>query len=131
MNFDDACAIVQAAEQAGVRLAVNQNARWLPGIRSTGNLLRQGGLGEPAGAAFDLAWRNEWDLMDPQWLSLSDLTLRTDCVHHLDVCRFLFGEPEWVFATSWRNPDQLPIGDTAVHITFRYSDTLGQHPIER
>ena len=63
--------------------------------------------------------------MDPQWLGLSDLTLRTDCVHHLDVCRFLFGEPEWVFATSWRNPGQLPRGDTTVHIALRYSDTLG------
>ena len=125
MNFDDACAIVRAAGRAGVQLAVNQNARWLPGIRSTGNLLRQGVLGEPAGAAFDLAWRNEWEVMDPQWLGLSDLTLRTDCVHHLDVCRFLFGEPEWVFATSWRNPGQLPRGDTTVHIALRYSDTLG------
>jgi predicted dehydrogenase len=124
MSFNDARAIVRAADEAGVKLAVNQNARWLPGIRSTGNLLRHGALGEPAGAAFDLAWRNEWESMDPQWLGLSDLTLRTDCVHHLDVCRFLFGEPEWVFATSWRNPVQLPRGDTAVHIALRYSDTL-------
>jgi predicted dehydrogenase len=124
MSFEDAQTIVSAAEQAGVRLAVNQNARWLPGIRSTGNLLRHGVLGEPAGAAFDLAWRNQWEAMDPQWLGLFDLTLRTDCVHHIDVCRFLFGEPEWVFATSWRNPVQLPRGDTAVHIALRYSDSL-------
>jgi predicted dehydrogenase len=124
MSFGVAVEIVEAAAAAGVKLAVNQNARWLPGIRATGNLLREGVLGKPTGAAFDLAWRNEWESMDPQWLESADLTLRTDCVHHLDVCRFLFGEPEWVFACSWRNPGQLPRGDTAVHIALRHSDTL-------
>jgi predicted dehydrogenase len=125
MRFEDALEIVHAATVAGVKLAVNQNSRWIPGVRATGNLLREGALGEPTGAAFDLGWANEWDAMDASgWLDTADITLRTDCVHHLDTCRFWFGEPESVLATSWRSPAQRPSGDTRVLVALRYSDSL-------
>lgn len=124
MTFADGLEIVSAARSAGVKLAVNQNARWVPAVRAAGLMLASGHLGKPTGAALDLGWQNDWDQMDGDWRDAADLTLRTDCIHHFDTCRYWFGEPEWVFATTWRNPLQVPAGDTRVIIALRYSDTL-------
>lgn len=124
LTLADATELVELAAARGLQLAVNQNARWLPGVRATANLLRNGDLGTPVGAAFDLGWRNDWEHMAPDWLETPDVTLRTDCVHHIDTCRFWFGEPEWVFATSWRAPGQATRADGAAHVVLGFSDSL-------
>lgn len=116
-TLDDAVSLVDAARHRGVKLAVNQNARWIPGIRATAGLLRDGTLGDPTGAHFDLGWRNEYESMDPDWRAMGDLTLRTDVVHHVDTCRLWFGEPDWVFATHWERGE----GETAVQAVLHYA----------
>jgi predicted dehydrogenase len=124
LSLAEAAELVELAARRGLKLAVNQNARWLPGVRATANLLRNGDLGTPVGAAFDLGWRDAWEQMAPDWLETPDVTLRTDCVHHIDTCRFWFGEPEWVFATTWRTPGQATRSDSAAHVVLGFSDNL-------
>jgi predicted dehydrogenase len=119
-TFGEGRLLVEAAEARGVRLGVNQNARWLPGIRATANLLARGTLGDPLGIHFDLGWQNEYESMDPDWRKTANLTLTTDVVHHVDTCRLWVGEPEWVFADAWRRPH----GETGVQALLHYSDTL-------
>lgn len=115
-SLDDAHELVIAAEEKGVVLCVNQNARWVPGIRATANLLRGGELGDPLGAHFDLGWSNDYASMDADWKLTHDLTLRTDVVHHVDTSRLWFGEPDWVFATSWPRA----LGETGVEAILHF-----------
>jgi len=49
-TFSEAVSIVQQAHAAGVKLAVNQQMRWDPGIRATAALIRKGWIGEPTDA---------------------------------------------------------------------------------
>lgn len=101
MNLDEAREIVRLCAEAGVTLGVNQNMRYDQSIRACKHLIERGDLGEPLLATIDMR-------AIPHWLPwherLGFLTLRNMSIHHLDTFRFLFGDPERVFASVRPDP---------------------------
>jgi predicted dehydrogenase len=61
-TFDDAKEIVRLAELAGVTLAVNQNSRWSPGIRSSRFLIEEGWIGQPLIGQIDVSFSADWGI---------------------------------------------------------------------
>lgn len=101
MNYDEARRAVELCERAGITLAVNQNMRFDQSIRALKDLLGRGWLGEPVLATIEMRAIPHW----MPWQQLYDrLTLRTMSVHHLDTFRFLFGDPERIFASARTDP---------------------------
>jgi predicted dehydrogenase len=100
-SFAEAKEIVGLCERAGVTLAVNQNMRYDHSIRACKCLLERGHLGEPVLATIEMR-------AIPHWLPwherLGFLTLRNMNIHHLDAFRFLFGDPERVYASVRPDP---------------------------
>jgi predicted dehydrogenase len=101
MNYAEARALVQACEQAGITLAVNQNMRYDQSIRALKTVLKRGYLGEPVLATIEMRAIPHWQ----PWLQHYDrLTLLAMSIHHLDCFRFLFGDPESVFVSARTDP---------------------------
>jgi predicted dehydrogenase len=97
----EAAEIVRTCEKAGVRLAVNQNMRFDHGVRALRTLLDRGVLGEPVLATIEMRAVPHWQ----DYLERYDrLTLLNMSIHHLDAFRYLFGEPERVFASARPDP---------------------------
>jgi predicted dehydrogenase len=88
--------IVAICKDAGVVLAVNQNMRYDQSIRTLKALLDRGYLGEPVAAQITMHARVVWM---PYAGDYERLALLIMSVHHLDVFRFLFGEPERLLAS--------------------------------
>ena len=100
-TLEEATEIVRTCELAGVRLAVNQNMRFDHGVRALRTLLERGVLGEPVLATIDMRAVPHWqDYLE----SYERLTLLNMSIHHLDAFRYLFGEPERVFASARSDP---------------------------
>ena len=59
-TLEDARAIVEAARQAGVTLAVNQNGRWDPAMRACRELLDRGVFGQLVTASIEMRTRQPW-----------------------------------------------------------------------
>jgi len=95
MNYQEAKKIVELADKAGVKLAVNQNMRYDPAMRSLKTLITEGYLGKIMIAVFHLFSPGHWQTYLKDYDRLIILNLS---VHHLDIFRFLFGEPERVTA---------------------------------
>jgi predicted dehydrogenase len=101
MSYREAQGMVLACERAGVRFCVNQNMRYDQSIRALQTLLRRGYLGEPVLATIDMRAIPHWQ----SWLREYDrLTLFAMSIHHLDCFRFLFGDPESVYASARTDP---------------------------
>jgi len=66
-TYDEARQIVAAAQRGGVKLAVNQQMRWDPGIRATKLLLARGWLGQPFAAAVTVNVRTPWENWPCSW----------------------------------------------------------------
>lgn len=101
VNYQEACRIVARCREAGITLCVNQNMRYDQSIRALKSLLNSGRLGEPVFATIDMRAIPHWM---PWQKRQGWVTLRVMSIHHLDAFRFLFGDPERVFASVRTDP---------------------------
>jgi predicted dehydrogenase len=122
-TFSTAARIVQAAERAGRKLAVNENMRWDPAMRASRQLIEEGWIGQPTLATFDINYREDWTVWP--WLGSSErLAIMFDAIHPLYALRMLFGEPTGIFSTIARAPGQKERGETRALITLEFAKQM-------
>lgn len=101
LTLADAIALRDEAAAAGKVLSVNQNMRYDQSMRVLKQLLDRGDLGEIVFAQIDMHAIPHWQ----GFLQGYDrLTLANMSVHHLDVLRFLFGEPTEITTQTRTDP---------------------------
>jgi predicted dehydrogenase len=117
MNPDEARALVEACEAAGVLLQVNQNMRYDQSIRACKTLIDRGTLGTPILATIDMR-------AIPHWMSWAEggrsLSTYIMSIHHLDTFRYWLGNPERVMASTRRDP----------RTTFPHDDGINLYILE-
>ncbi len=100
LTLAEAIALRDEAAAAGKVLSVNQNMRYDQSMQVLRQIIGRGELGEIVFAQIDMHAIPHWQ----DFLKEYDrLTLANMSVHHLDVLRFLFGEPEEI--TTQTRPD--------------------------
>jgi predicted dehydrogenase len=100
-NYAEACRAVEACANSNKILAVNQNMRYDQSMRALKTALDRGYLGEPVLATIEMRAIPHWQT----FLEGTDrLTLANMSVHHLDVFRHLFGDPEGIFVSARTDP---------------------------
>jgi len=100
-NLEDAREIVRLCEEAGVVLSVNQNMRYDQSMRALKTLLDRGYLGEPIVAQITMHARPHWQEFIKGYDRVAILNMS---IHHLDVFRFLFGEPRAITVSVRTDP---------------------------
>jgi len=119
MNYAEAKEIVRLCKRAGITLAVNQNMRYDQSIRACKSLLDRGYLGEPVFASIDMRAIPHWM---PWQKDMGWVTLRIMSIHHLDSFRFLFGDPQRVFASVRPDPRTAKL--------FKHKDGISLYILE-
>lgn len=101
LTLEEAIALRDEAAKAGKILSVNQNMRYDQSMRVLKQILDNGELGKPVMATIEMRAIPHWQgfLEDYDRLTLSNMS-----VHHLDVLRFLFGEPETITTLTRTDP---------------------------
>lgn len=121
MSLEEARAIVDAAEKAGRRVAVNQNMRFSPVMLAMRTLIERGWLGELVGGEIQVNVNTPWDLWE--WiLSLDRLEILYHSIHYLDALRSLLGNPSSVYCQGLRYPGQRAKGETRTTTLLEYPD---------
>ena len=87
----DAIEIEKVCRESGKVLAVNQNMRYDQSMRALKTLLDGGHIGTPIVAQIVMNARPHWQEFIRGYGRIAILNMS---IHHLDVYRFLFGEPE-------------------------------------
>lgn len=124
-TYDDAVAMVEVIERAGVTAMVNQNMAFTPGsLRLVDAVMRDRAIGEPTFAQVTVQY--VFDLPDHPWFGKDDrwwtgaLT-----VHHFGLLQLLFGPPETVYAVTGKDEGQPGIThDGYGHLLLRYPSGL-------
>ena len=116
-NYSEAVATVEACEQAGIILAVNQNMRYDQSVRAGKMLLKNGTIGEPILANIDMRGI-------PHWMPWQErqgwVTLRIMSIHHMDTFRYWFGDPERIYCSVRTDP----------RTQFRHTDGIASYILE-
>ena len=111
LSLDEARKLRDEAKAAGKILSVNQNMRYDQSMQVLKQILDRGELGDIVMATIDMR-------AIPHWQSFLEgfdrLTLSNMSVHHLDVLRFLFGDPEEIYCATRTDP----------RTTFKHKDGI-------
>jgi predicted dehydrogenase len=101
LSVKDAVELRDAAAKSGKILSVNQNMRYDQSMRVLKQIIDSGALGDIVFAEIDMHAIPHWQtfLEDYDRLTLSNMS-----VHHLDVLRFLFGEPDEITTLTRKDP---------------------------
>ncbi|MDA7888910.1 Gfo/Idh/MocA family oxidoreductase, partial [Akkermansiaceae bacterium] len=101
LDYATALELVEACEDAGIVLAVNQNMRFDPSVVETKRLLAEGVLGESVFTTIDMRGIPHWQ---PWQEELQSATLKIMSIHHLDTIRHWHGDPEAVYCSTRPDP---------------------------
>jgi predicted dehydrogenase len=122
MNAIETAEAVQLCAQSGIVLAVNQNMRYDPSVRTARLLLDRQTLGTPVFATIDMRAIPHWM---PWQRELGWLTLRIMSIHHLDTFRHWFGDPAGIFCSTRTDPrTSFPHTDGICTYILDYPDGL-------
>jgi predicted dehydrogenase len=100
-TLDEAVEMVRACDDAGKKLGVNHNMRYDQSMRALKTLLERGVLGELIVAEIVMNARPHWqDFLKPY----GRIALLNMSIHHLDIFRFHFGDPERILCSVRPDP---------------------------
>jgi predicted dehydrogenase len=123
-TLDEARELVGLCEQAGVRLMINENYRWQGWFRQVRELLVAGRLGRPFNARMVRRIRftlPRFDHAQSYLARMEQLLVYEMGSHWLDVFRYLFGEPQTVYARLQKISPQVQGEDLAL-LVLGYKD---------
>jgi predicted dehydrogenase len=101
LSLDEARKLRDEAKAADKTLSVNQNMRYDQSMQVLKQILDKGELGSVVIATIDMRAIPHWQTFLE---GFDRLTLSNMSVHHLDVLRFLFGEPEEIYTATRSDP---------------------------
>ncbi|MBL0372783.1 Gfo/Idh/MocA family oxidoreductase [Rhizobium sp. KVB221] len=101
LSLDEARQLRDEAQAAGKTLSVNQNMRYDQSMQVLKQILDKGELGQVVMATIDMRAIPHWQTFLEEF---DRLTLSNMSVHHLDVLRFLFGDPEEIYTATRSDP---------------------------
>jgi predicted dehydrogenase len=101
MSLEDAREIVRYGKKYGKKIAVNSNMRFDPSMRALKYLLDTEELGEPVLATIEMRATPHWQGFLEEY---DKLELYSMGIHHLDILRYLFGNPEEVTCVCRTDP---------------------------
>lgn len=100
-TLHDAVEMVRAADEAGKKLAINHNMRYDQSMRALKTLLDRGELGEVVVAEIVMNARPHWQEFIKPYGRIALLNMS---IHHLDIFRFLFGDPDRILCSVRPDP---------------------------
>ncbi len=123
LDLDRGRRLVELAERRGVKLAVNQNARYAPHFRYIIEAVRAGLIGEVTAIDCSVHWNHDWVRGTP-FDRLRHLILGDFGIHWFDlVCCLLAGRGvRQVFASAVRSPQQAARPPLLARALIEYAD---------
>jgi NAD(P)-dependent dehydrogenase (short-subunit alcohol dehydrogenase family) len=113
---------VRLCDEASIPLAVNQNMRYDQSMRALKTLLNRGYLGDPVVAQITMHARPHWQSFIREYDRVALLNMS---IHHMDIYRFLFGDPERIMVSVRTDPrTDFPHSDGMAFYILEYADGL-------
>jgi predicted dehydrogenase len=127
LNVDDADALIEACEQAGVTLGVVLQNRFNPPMRDLRVLVDSGALGRLMLGNATVRWYRPQEYYEDGWhgtWAMDGGALMNQSIHHIDALQWLMGDVESVFAYAGTLAHQMEAEDVGVAVVRFKSGAL-------
>lgn len=127
-DLAEARKLTEAAQRAGTVLVVHENFRFMPWYRTIKNQIDTGALGKIRQAHFrmrpgDGNGEDAYLERQPYFRQMERFLVHETGIHWIDVYRFLFGDPDYVFADVWQTNPVIQGEDSGL-LLFGWPDGL-------
>ena len=122
-DYTKAARFVKMANESKLKMAVNQQMRWTVAINGTKQLISQGWLGTPTYATIQVHCLTDWSMW-PWMYGQKRLEVLNHSIHYVDSLRYLFGDPDRVFASGSRMPGEPTEAETRTLTIWEYGSGL-------
>ena len=121
-------AMVDLADRHGIKLVIHENFRFMPWYRKIKTVLDSGALGRVLNAEFKLRpgdgqGPEAYLARQPYFQDMPRFLVHETAIHLVDTFRFLFGEPESVYA-DLRRCNPVIKGEDSGLIVFQFPEQL-------
>lgn len=117
MNSQEAAEIVRLCEAAQIKIGVNSNMRYDQSMRGLKTILDRKYLGDVVLATIEMRAIPHWQEFLRKYERIEILNMG---IHHVDVFRYLFGDPEKITAVTRKDP----------RTTFHHIDGISQYTFQ-
>lgn len=127
LNLDDADALIEACEQAGVTLGVVLQNRFNPPMRDLRALVDSGALGRLMLGSATVRWYRPQEYYEDGWhgtWAMDGGALMNQSIHHIDALQWLMGDVESVFAYAGTLAHRMEAEDVGVAVVRFKSGAL-------
>jgi predicted dehydrogenase len=122
MSLKETREIVELGKKAAIPIAVNSNMRYDQSMRALKYALDGGYLGKPVLATIEMRAIPHWQEFLRKYPALEIYSMG---IHHIDIFRCLFGDPEKITALCRTDPrTAFKHEDGIVQFTYQYRDGL-------
>jgi len=123
VDLDLGLRFADLADEMGVKLAINQNARWAPHFSYIRHAIDAGVIGEVVSASFEVHWDHNWTATTP-FNDLHHLVLYDFAVHWFDLVQIFFAgrRARKVFASICRSTAQKATPPLLAHVVVDFDD---------
>jgi len=123
IDLDLGLRFADLADEMGVKLAVNQNARWAPHFSYIRHAIEAGVIGELGSASFEIHWDHNWTATTP-FNNLHHLVLYDFAIHWFDLIQIFFADrrARRVFASIGRSAAQKANPPLLAHVIVDFDD---------
>jgi predicted dehydrogenase len=90
-NLDDGRALVELADERGLKFAVNQNGRWAPHLAYMREAVCAGLIGDVTGVHVEIRWNHDW-IAGTAFEAMDDLILWDFGIHWFDFLASVIGD---------------------------------------
>lgn len=111
--------LIEAADRAGLRMAVNQQLRFDEGIAAARAAVAAGWIGTPTAMSFNVDIATDWSAW-PWLVATEQLEITYHSIHYLDAIRSILGDPHTAFCAGGRRPGQVAAGETRTMSTLLF-----------
>ena len=122
MSLKEAREIAAIGKETGIPIAVNSNMRYDQSMRALKRILSKGLFGEPVLATIEMRAVPHWQAFLQNYDKLEIFAMG---IHHVDIFRYLFGDPQCITALCRNDPrTKFAHQDGIVQFTFQYEDGM-------
>ncbi len=122
MSLEETREIIRLGEESGIKIAVNSNMRYDQSMRALKYLLDEKLLGTPVLATIEMRAIPHWQTFLQEY---NKLELFGMGIHHIDIFRYLFGNPKYITSLCRKDPrTQFEHTDGITQYTYQYEDGL-------
>lgn len=107
LDLNEGQRLVELAEAKELKLAVNQNGRWAPYVRTIVEAIQNGHLGDLQSLNIHINWNHTW-IKGTAFETIHHIILYDFAIHWIDMVRLMFGQRKAlsVYAQISRSPGQ-------------------------